>query len=107
MAIKKEQLAEWQDLETRRKALTREAKTLGDRQAQLEEAFALELVNSGKSSIVRSGFTFAWVAGRASVQWAAEYLKELGAEKANALKQAAAAAAEYKLSITAPTIPEE
>ena len=107
MAIKKEQLAEWQDLETRRKALSREAKTLGDRQSQLEEAFSAELTKSGKQSIVRNGFTLAWVASRASIQWAAEYLKECGADKANELKQAVAGTAEQKLSITVPATPEE
>jgi hypothetical protein len=98
----KEELAEWQECQTKRKALEREAKTLRDREAQLEDKFEAELKKSEKQSIVRSGFTLAWVAGRATVQWAAEYLKECGAEKANALKQSAANDAPKKLSITPP-----
>jgi hypothetical protein len=98
----KEDLAEWQECQTKRKALEREAKTLRDRESQLEEKFEAELTKSEKQSIVRNGFTLAWIAGRATVQWAAEYLKECGAEKANALKQAAAESAEKKLTISPP-----
>ena len=78
MAIKREDLELWQDYESRRKTLDREAKTLKDRADQLAEKFNAELTKSGKQSIVRHGFTLAWVAGRATVQWAAEYLRELG-----------------------------
>lgn len=107
MAIKKEDLELWQDLESRRKTLDREAKTLKDKADQLAEKFQAELTKSGKQSIVRHGFTLAWVAGRATVQWGAEYLRECGADKAAALKQSAADAAEQKLSITVPATPPE
>ncbi|XZE35859.1 hypothetical protein SH501x_001403 [Pirellulaceae bacterium SH501] len=105
MPIKEEDLLEWQTLDEEASELTRKAKTLRDRQSQLEEKFAVELKKSGKASMKRLGFLLAWMPGRATVQWAAEYLKECGAEKANQLKQAAADAAakgEKKLSITPP-----
>jgi len=107
MALNKADLEQWQDLESRRKTLEREAKTLKDKADQLAEKFNAELTKSGKQSIVRHGFTLAWVAGRATVQWAAEYLRELGSEKANELKLKAAESAEQKLSITVPAPPEE
>lgn len=102
MALKKEQLDEWRKLEERRKELSREAKTLGDAAKQLEEIFEAELAKSEKPSIKRHGYTLAWQDGRASVAWAAEYLKECGADKANALKQSAADTVEKKLSISPP-----
>lgn len=107
MALNKEDLQEWRDLESRRKLLEREAKTLKDKADQIAEKFEAELTKSGKQSIIRHGFTLAWVAGRATVQWAAEYLRELGPDKANELKVKAAETAEKKLSITVPATPEE
>lgn len=89
-AIKKDELEEWKKLEDEASELAQKAKTLRDRQKQLEEKFETTLRDSGKQSIKRHGFLLSWQPGRASVQWAAEYLKECGAEKANALKKAAA-----------------
>jgi hypothetical protein len=106
MAITKEQTQEYTDLDVKASALEREAKTYRDRQIQLEELFEKDLKDSKKPSVIRHGFTFAWVNGSASVKWADEYLKECGPEKANALKQEAAKnATASKLKILPPAKP--
>ncbi len=99
----KDKLHEWQQIEAQRKELSRQSATLGQRAKQLEEDFEAELKKSGKQSIKRHGFTLAWIAGRASVQWAAEFLKACGADEANRLKEEAAKSAEQKLSISVPS----
>lgn len=90
MAVTKEEVAEYSKLECKASKLEREAKTYRDRQKQLEEKFELDLKASKKPSVIRHGYTFAWVNGTATVPWAAEFLKECGVDKANALKAAAA-----------------
>jgi|GEM_PF-3765340 len=100
--LKKESLQEWQSCDLRRRELDREAKTLKDRCDQLAEEFAAELTKSKNPSIVRHGFTLAWVAGRATVSWADAFLRECGPDKAQALKAEAAAKTTQKLSITVP-----
>lgn len=102
MAIKKEDLQEWQRCDSKRKEFEREAKTLKDRCDQLAATFETELKASGKQSIVRHGFTLAFVAGRATVAWADAFLRECGADKAAALKAEAAKSVSQKLSITVP-----
>lgn len=107
MAIAKEKLEEWQRLDAESTELGRQKKTLDDRIKQLESEFEAELVKSNKTSIIRHGFTLAWIAGRASVSWAAEFLRECGPEKTQDLKDAAAAKASKKLQISAPIDTEE
>ena len=102
MALDKSKLEEWQKLNSESAELGRRKKKLDDRIDQLEAAFEDELRSSAKPSIIRHGFTLAWTAGRASVSWATEYLRECGAEKVQALKDAAAKSAGKKLSISAP-----
>lgn len=102
MAIAKEKLQEWQRLKAESAELGRQKKTIDDRLGQLETEFEAELTTSGKTSIKRHGFTLAWLPGRASVQWAAEFLRECGPEKTQALKDAAAEKACQKLQIAAP-----
>jgi benzoyl-CoA reductase/2-hydroxyglutaryl-CoA dehydratase subunit BcrC/BadD/HgdB len=104
MAVTKAQVAEYSELETRAAALEREAKTYRDRQKQLEEKFEEDLKESKKPSVIRHGYTLVWVNGSATVPWAAEYLKECGVDKANALKAAAAKeATASKMKIIPPT----
>lgn len=107
MTLDKAKLEEWQKLSAEAAELGRRKKTLDDRIHQLETEFEAELRLSTKPSIIRHGFTLAWVAGRSSVSWATEYLRECGAEKAQALKDAAAKSASKKLSISAPIAVEE
>lgn len=102
MALAKEKLEEWQRLNAEAAELGRKKKTLDDRIDQLEAEFEDELRLSAKPSIIRHGFTLAWTAGRASVSWATEFLRECGADKVQALKDAAAKSAGRKLSISAP-----
>jgi hypothetical protein len=102
MAIAKEKFDEWQKLNAEATELGRKKKTLDDRISQLEDEFEAELKDSKKTSIIRHGFTLAWIAGRASVSWAIEFLRECGPEKTQALKDAAAKAASKKLQISAP-----
>jgi hypothetical protein len=90
MAIKEADLKEWSDLEARRSAMQRELTTLKDRQGQIEEQLEAELRKSGKSKITRSGFTLALKPGKASVKWAKEFLKAMGKEAVQKLKNAAA-----------------
>jgi hypothetical protein len=90
MAIKEADLKEWSDLEARRSAMQRELTTLKDRQGQIEEQLEAELRKSGKSKITRSGFTLALKPGKASVKWAKEFLKAMGKDAVQKLKDAAA-----------------
>ena len=106
MAVTKEQLQEYTRLEKTADDLERQAKTFRDRQKQLEKLFEDDLKASKKPSIIRHGFTFAWINGRANVAWAEEYLRECGPEKANALKEAAGfIATSSKLVILPPAPP--
>lgn len=105
MTITKAQTEEYTELDLKAAKLEREAKTYRDRQSQLEALFEEDLKNSKKPSVIRHGYTFAWVNGSASVKWAEEYLKECGPEKANKLKhEAAKLATASKLKILPPTI---
>lgn len=102
-AVTKENLDEYTDLETKASKLEREAKTFRDRQSQLEQLFEEDLKDSKKPSLIRHGFTFAWVNGGATVKWADEFLRECGPEKTNELKVAAAEkATASKLKILPP-----
>jgi hypothetical protein len=100
MAIDKADLDEWRALDDEVAQLKRRIKTIGDRQSQLETLFEAELTASERPSIIRHGFTLAWIRGRASVSWAKEFLRECGAEKVDALKDSAAET--VKLSISVP-----
>jgi hypothetical protein len=102
MALAKEKFEQWQALKAEATELGRKKKTLDDRVEQLEAEFEAELKSTGKTSVIRHGFTLAWIAGRASVSWATEFLRECGPEKTQALKDAAAKAASKKLQISAP-----
>ena len=104
MQTLKADLEEWRSLDDEAAPLKRRLKTIGDRQTQLEERFADELLKSKKQSIIRHGFTLAWTRGRASVAWAKEFIRECGADKANALKEQAAANPAVQLSITIPPV---
>ncbi len=104
--ITKEQLAEYATLESKAAILEREAKTYRDRQKQLETKFEQDLTESKKPSVIRHGYTFAWVNASASVKWADEFLSECGVDKANALKAAAAMASlASKMKILPPAAP--
>ena len=103
----KDQLEEWRQLENEAAPLKRRLRTIDDRQTQLETLFATELMDSKRQSVIRHGFTLAWIRARATVAWAQEFLKECGPDKASALKDAAAASPAVKLSITTPALPEE
>ena len=106
MAIDKADLDEYTKLDTEAAQLERRSKTLRDRQSQLIEKFEAELKESKHPSCIRNGFTFAWVNGRANVPWADEYLKEMGPDKADALKQEAAKkVTSSKMTILPPAEP--
>jgi hypothetical protein len=102
MALKKEDLQEWQRLKAEAAALTTQQRTISERVKQLEESFTAELEKTGKQSIVRHGFTLCWLAGSATVAWAKEFLALAGAEKVQELKDQATAQAKPKLAIAAP-----
>lgn len=102
MALKKEDLQEWQRLKSDWQSLATQQRTVSERLKQLEETFADELTKTGKQSIVRHGFTLCWLAGTASVSWAKEFLALAGPEKVQELKDAAAAEAKPKLAISPP-----
>ena len=107
MSVTKAEAQEYTELETKAAKLEREAKTYRDRQKQLEEKFEADLVASNKPSVIRHGYTFAWVNGSATVPWAKEFLKECGVDKTNELKATAAVeAASSKMQILPPTKPE-
>ena len=102
-AVTKENLTEYNKLETEAAKLEREAKTLRDRQGQLEQLFQEDLKDSKKPSLIRHGWTFVWENGKATVSWADEFLRECGPEKTNELKNAAAEKAKgAKLKILPP-----
>lgn len=103
MAIDKADLDEWKKLDDEVVQLKKRVKTINDRQEQLEMKFEEELKSSERSSIIRHGFTLAWIRGRSSVAWAKEFLRECGPEKVDTLKNATTET--LKLSITAP-LPE-
>jgi hypothetical protein len=106
MAVTKAEVTEYAELDTKAAKLEREAKTYRDRQAQLEAKFEEDLKESKKPSVIRHGYTFAWVNGSASVAWAAEFLKECGVDKANKLKaEAAEKATASKMKILPPAAP--
>jgi predicted nucleic acid-binding Zn-ribbon protein len=107
MAIKEADLKEWSDLEARRSALQRELTTVKDRQGQIEEQLEAELRKSGKTKITRSGFTLALKPGKANVSWAKEYLKALGKEAVQKLKNAAAQTSVKVFVLVPPKAPKE
>lgn len=96
------QLAEWQQLNDQRLRLDRESAAIKKRCQQLEETFEAELIQSGKPSIVRAGFTLCWVPKSVSVSWSDQFIREVGPERAAQLQNDAAAQQERKLSIVAP-----
>lgn len=105
MAVTKEQLLEYTQLDTRAADLERQAKTFRDRQKQLERVFEDDLKATKKPSVIRHGYTFAWINGRANVSWAEEYLRECGPERANALKEAAGFIATSSKLVVLPPAP--
>ena len=108
MSVTKAEAQEYSELETKAANLEREAKTYRDRQKQLEEKFEADLIASNKPSVIRHGYTFAWVNGSATVPWAQEYLRECGVDKANNLKAAAAKeATASKMKILPPLPPTQ
>ena len=102
MAIKKSQLTKWQTLESERLELQRQVKAKETEVALLEREFENELAASGKPSIKRFGYMFAWVKGKVSVSWKDAFIKECGEDKANELTKAAADKPANKFSITPP-----
>jgi len=107
MAIKQTDLQEWGDLEQKRMTLQREAKTIADRQKQLETQFEAELRKSGKKTLKRGGYTLAMQPGRASVPWAKAYLAALGPKAVRQLKVAAAKTSTEVFVILPPEPPKE
>ena len=103
--ITKDQVAESAGLESQATALERKAKTFRDRQKQLEKKFEEDLRESKRPSVIRHGYTFAWVDGSATVAWSDEFLKECGVEKTNQLKaEAAKQAKASRMKILPPTV---
>lgn len=105
MAIKKSQLTKWQTLESERLELQRQVKAKETEVELLEKEFAAELTATGKPSIKRFGFTFAWIKGKVSVAWKEAFIKECGEAKANELQTAAANKPAGKFSIVPPKAP--
>jgi hypothetical protein len=106
MPIKEADLKEWSELEARRSAMQRELTTIKDRQGQIEEQLEAELRKSGKTKITRSGFTLALQPGKASVSWAKEYLRAMGDEAVQKLKDAAAATSTKVFVLVPPKPPK-
>lgn len=107
MSIKEADLKEWTELEARRSAMQRELTTIKDRQNQIEEQFEAELRRSGKTKITRSGFTLALQPGKASVSWAKEYLKAMGEEAVQKLKDEAAKTSTTVFVLVPPKPPKD
>lgn len=107
MSIKEADLKEWTDLEARRSAMQRELTTIKDRQNQIEEQFEAELRKSGKTKITRSGFTLALQPGKASVSWAKEYLRAMGEEAVQKLKDEAAKTSTTVFILVPPKPPKD
>lgn len=107
MSIKEADLKEWTDLEARRSAMQRELTTIKDRQNQIEEQFEAELRKSGKTKITRNGFTLALQPGKASVSWAKEYLKAMGEEAVQRLKDEAAKTSTTVFVLVPPKPPKD
>ena len=107
MAIKQTDLQEWGELEQKRMTLQREAKTITDRQQQLETRFEAELRKSGKKTLKRGGYTLAMKPGRASVPWAKAYLAALGRKAVQQLKDEAAKKSTEVFVILPPEPPKE
>lgn len=107
MSIKESDLKEWTELEARRSAMQRELTTIKDRQNQIEEQFEAELRKSGKTKITRSGFTLALQPGKASVSWAKEYLKAMGEEAVQKLKDEAAKTSTTVFVLVPPKPPKD
>ncbi len=95
-------LNEWHRCNEKRLALGREAETFKKRCEQLEDEFRVELEKSGKSSVIRAGYTLCWTPSRTYVAWADEFLKEVGPERTAELKSLAASECKRTLSIVAP-----
>ncbi len=107
MAIKQSDLQEWGELEQKRMTLQREAKTVTDRQKQLETQFEAELRKSGKKVLKRGGYTLAMQPGRASVPWAKAYLAALGPDAVQQLKDESAKTSTEVFVILPPEPPKE
>ena len=107
MSIKEADLKEWTELEARRSAMQRELTTIKDLQNQIEEQFEAELRKSGKTKITRSGFTLALQPGKASVSWAKEYLKAMGEEAVQKLKDEAAKTSTTVFVLVPPKPPKD
>lgn len=96
------QLAEWQRLNDQRLRLDRESAAIKKRCKQLEDEFEAELIQAGKPSIIRAGFTLCWVPSSVSVSWSDEFIRAVGPERAAELQNQAAAQQSRKLSIVTP-----
>ena len=103
MAIKisREDLDEYARLNGERRALERQARTLGERCKEIEAAVLQQMKASGKQIAKRYDYTLALIDGRATVAWKDEYIKAFGIEAATELQSQAVAP--QKVTITAPS----
>lgn len=86
--------------------MQRELTTIQNRQRQIEETFEAELRKSGKTKITRGGFTLALKPGKANVSWSKEYLKAMGKDAAQKLKDEAAKKSIMVFVLVPPTPPK-
>jgi hypothetical protein len=102
MAIKitREELDEYARLETERKALDRQSRTIATRCKQIEQSVKEQLEADGKQTAKRFGYQLALTEGRAPVAWKGAFIREVGQEKASELQEAAEPS--VKVTITAP-----
>jgi hypothetical protein len=100
MKITREELDEYARLNTERKAIDKQSRTLASRCKQIEAAVEEQLIADGKNACKRYGYQLALVEGRASIAWKDEFIRECGSEKVAALQ--AAAPITTKVTITAP-----
>jgi len=107
MAIKitREELDEYARLETERKQLDRQSRTIAARCKQIESAVREQLDADGKQSAKRFGYQLTIEEGRGSVAWKDAFIREAGQEKATALQEAVETT--YKMKITPPVAVEE
>ncbi len=102
MAIAKQKLERWQECETQRLELQRQAKVLETEKTQLEAEFEAELKATGKQSCKRHGWLLAYIQAKVNVSWKDAFIKECGAEKATALQEEAAKKDKQKFTLTPP-----
>lgn len=87
--ITAEQLAEYVDLEQRRKELDRQSRALAKQQGILANHFQAALEKAGQKSTARGSYRVALIEGKGTVAWKEELIKQIGPLKVAEIAEAA------------------